>query len=450
VRTARGHVQNLPSKFIQKLITLNLFKVNQREAWMTEIKEQYLTRFFIALLVICSIMAGLFIGFSEQDQIVTVEYPSLATYDQLYKQYGSTIECPCSHVSVLQGTFLNITPVLHQVCSSSLVSPIWLNYLAQLDPNRVHTWTYESIIFDFRLHGIAYFQFLATFCSLARVSIDDAQHAFTSTAFISSHLPTRTRFRQQIQDISDSYINRTRASFSRMIDWIEINNLLSNFLSGTNINARISFGDDGQIVVRDATYTIGQYLPDGDFESTNMCSCAQIRTCLMKSCVTHDELQVFGTLQELNALPIGCVPLHGFFSTVIDWWYNMTYVETIQSSYHTVIDHPLPLDIEALNRSVPTQFDGFQTSSLLRRMLVEKFIYDNDDSRFNVFYRECAPLSCTYRVTQRRDRIVAILLLITVCGGLNQVLRFLVPLIGKRIFYAIKRCQHSNTVHRKN
>ena len=69
-----------------------------------------------------------------------VAHPSLDTYLQLQGEHDSTLTCPCSQLAMPYGTFLNITYALHQICSSDLVSPEWLDYLALFNPTLVPPW----------------------------------------------------------------------------------------------------------------------------------------------------------------------------------------------------------------------------------------------------------------------------------------------------------------------
>ncbi|CAF2844404.1 unnamed protein product [Rotaria sp. Silwood2] len=87
---------------------------------------------------------------SEDDQIVTIDRPSLITYEKLYDQHSSTIQCPCSQLAVPYGTFSNVTFILHEVCLSDFVSSKWLNYLKLFDPNNVPTWTETDFSRDFQ------------------------------------------------------------------------------------------------------------------------------------------------------------------------------------------------------------------------------------------------------------------------------------------------------------
>ena len=142
----------------------------------------------------------------------------------------------------------------------------------------------------------------------------------------------------------------------------------------------------------------------------------------------------FGILQ------IGCMPLIGFSYSNIDWWYNATFLENIQTTYSMVIDSPAPLHLLPLNPSEATQFEHAWTKDLINRMMLETTTTNN--TYFEQFYSACAPSSCTYTIIRRRDLIVILFLLIAICSGLSEGLKMLIPSIGKLIFFAIDQWKH--------
>jgi hypothetical protein len=80
-------------------------------------------------------------------------------------------------------------------------------------------------------------------------------------------------------------------------------------------------------------------------------------------------------------------------------------------------------------------------------MFLETWI--SNDTHFDQFYSQCAPTSCSYTTRQRRDLLVVLLLLISICGGLNRILRILVQGFGQLIFFLIDWWQNRNIQQRK-
>ncbi|CAF3121920.1 unnamed protein product [Rotaria sp. Silwood2] len=367
-----------------------------------------------------------------------IESPSQAAYEELYDEHSSTIECPCSRLSVPYGSFLNVTFVLHQVCSSDFVSPIWLNYLALFNPNRVPLWTQTGFSRDFRTIGALYFQFLESFCSLVQRAIADGQRTFSSTKLINRQLLPRSLFVLQTEAMVKSFVSRQHNEFVSLLNWIEVAGILSQFLSGTNMNFRILIGDGNQVEIYDSVYQHETQVTSTSVLVSANCSCAfDTDFCFIKPLIYTNGTNVLDFVQVFDKLHISCVPWLGFLNSEISWWYNMSYIQNILETYGMAINSQSPSDIKALNRSVPTRFPNGTTSDLIREIFLETVI--NNETHFNLFYDQCAPITCSYRITRRRDFIVGVLLLINVCGGLNRGLQILLPLICSIIFFCIDK-----------
>ena len=392
------------------------------------------------LIGICSVAAGFYIFFVVHSQVITILQPSFDLYQQSYDRYPETLLCPCSQVSIPYQTFLNVTYVLHQVCFSDFISPAWLDYAALLDPLELPFIAFT----DFRASGYAYFQLLAIFCSYAKNHIEDAQHVFTNTHFINSHILTAPSFIQQTKAIVEAYINGTQANFERSIDWIKATVSTNNILTGTNTNFHIAIDANDSVTIDSAWFLQNFEIVGDSIIVSGTCSCENDPV----DCLGRNFLFPTASTQLRNEnyfpdLPVGCIPLTGFFASTFSWWYNETYFNEIQATYAVFLRTPSSPNITSLQTSISTRFHDETMEHLLRNMFVEAFITNN--TGFKQFYSRCAPISCSYTIVQRRDIIILLLLLISICGGLNKSLQILVPSIGKFIFFFIDYWKNRDT-----
>ena len=103
------------------LINLNVFSVSTFGSNIDRLKAKHLgrlaTRLYVILLIVCSIVLGLYNV--SQPQTVTKTYvkPSLNTYNNLILDHNDTLQCPCSSISSMYTHFINIQPIFHQVIS---------------------------------------------------------------------------------------------------------------------------------------------------------------------------------------------------------------------------------------------------------------------------------------------------------------------------------------------
>jgi len=432
----------------QAIVNLNLFESQGPHTSTNIFREQLLTRLFILLLIISSIAAGFYTFLVVENQVVTILHPSLATYQELYNDHSDTLQCPCSQLSVPYGTFLNVTFVLHQVCSSDFVSSTWLNYLESFDPIVINPELVNSLARDFRTAGGSYFQLLATFCSLTKNNIEDAQPLFTNTQFFNDHVLAPSLFIQQIDSIIELYVTNTQSDFQQTLDWIIVTFTGGYFLTGANTNSDITIVNNDTLVINTILYYTGIRINHKNIATDDLCACP----IQFNSCFAMDLLYTVGTEQLqyeqiFSELPIGCIPLLGFLSSTFAWWYNETYLENIEETYSKVIDSQSAPNIKSLDISIPTRFNNQTLEYLLREMFMETSI--NNDTHFELFYSQCAPIYCSYTILQRRDLIVVLFLLISICGGLNKILQILVQAVGKLIFFMIDWWKNRNIQHRK-
>ncbi|CAF3996651.1 unnamed protein product [Rotaria sp. Silwood1] len=371
-------------------------------------------------------------------------YPSRETYEKLFNEQSNTIECPCTHLSIPYGAFLNVSFVLHQVCSSDLVSPAWLNYLSLFDSTRIPSWTETPYSRDFRPTGVSYFQLLATFCSLAKINVEDSQRVFMNTPFVSNHLLPQSLFIQQTQTIVEAFINRTRNTFVPILNWVDMAGTINQFLSGSNVNFQILVDNDGNVNIEDVLlYPLVDIYPESVI-ITSACSCTtDYNACLLRPIVYINGSSFFEFQNIFYEIYVGCTPLVGFYSSNIDWWYNKIYIEEIRATYASMIITEFPPYIKPLNISIRTQFDSTTLDVISQAFLETSVISDNC---YDFYYQRCAPLSCSYTISKRRGIIVATLLFISVCGGLNRGLRIVVPLIGKLLLVLIKKWRNRKIV----
>jgi len=324
---------------------------------------------------------------------------------------------------------------------------MWLNYLILFDPTLVNMKVGSSV--DFRTIGASYFQLLAVFCSLSTTIIEDAQRTFVASQFVNDRVISPLFFATQTQALIDSFITSMRNDLASTLYTIRLVGQANHLATSTNINAQIKVNGDGSVSIVDPIINNPSEVTEDFIFSSDMCSCAET----LESCYLASFLNLTGTDPELPihyfvGVIAGCVPLVGFLQSTIDWWYNSTRIEQIQATYASVIHSTSSRPtIEPLDANVYTRFTHNTTNDLLNEIFVETWITNN--SHFDLFYNQCAPISCSYTIDKRRDIVAAILLLIAICGGLNRGLQLLVPLVVKFVFLSIRKWKRRGHAQRK-
>ncbi|CAF3689172.1 unnamed protein product [Adineta steineri] len=438
-------IRLLLNKLWQAIISLNLFEKQTHRTPTNIYREQLLTRFFIFLMVSLSIAAGVYTFVVKQNQVITKSYPSLDTYRQLYKDHPTTLNCPCSEISIPSEVFLNVTFVLHQVCSSDLVSLEWLHYLTSFNPIHLPPDIELSGVADFRKMSVSYFQLLAAFCSLAETNIADAQYIFMNTEFINDRVASESSFTEQTEAMITSFIRTTSYDFVQIFNWTKLIFLNSPLYNGLNTNVVIYKISDSQVFPYFHPHLVVGSVLDDSPQLVGTCTCGVDPASCYAIPVLYVNTSYLDNINKylfFKVLYLGCSPLSGFLMSRTAWWYNNTYMKHIQATYSIAIHIQPSSNIKPLNASISTRFGDINTTDLLSEMLIEKTI---NKASFDRFYNACKPSFCSYTVVQRRNYIVIIFLLISICSGLNKGLQLLVPLIGKIIFICYDWRKNRNT-----
>ena len=78
--------------------------------------EFYATRLYLVLLTMCILVLMTYSSLEIRTNTFTVQEPSLTTFERLNTYYATTLQCPCSEVSVPHKKFFTpLQPRLHQV-----------------------------------------------------------------------------------------------------------------------------------------------------------------------------------------------------------------------------------------------------------------------------------------------------------------------------------------------
>lgn len=93
---------------------LNLFESGLNDEQIVR-RERHSTRLYLLLLIISFVILVVYVAFGVHTVHVTVDNPSLITYETLQIQFSETLKCPCTQIAVKYGSFVQIEPIYHQV-----------------------------------------------------------------------------------------------------------------------------------------------------------------------------------------------------------------------------------------------------------------------------------------------------------------------------------------------
>ncbi|CAF1007699.1 unnamed protein product [Adineta steineri] len=257
------------------LVNLNLFKSSLRQQ-PSDIKQQrWTTRIYIALLTLALIILTLQGLLSFETKLIKVTKPSFSTVQQLQSQTDliSSLQCPCTNLTVLYGQIIQLQPFYHQICSSSFVTDDWIMVFDDLTTAlfKINT---NINGFDFALSQ-PLFVLLQALCMYSIETIADALQKFQTTPLVGAQLLTLNDFTNQISSVIYQFELETTSTFIHFIQLLSNITYVNQILSGSQSNFITTVTG---LPNYQTSFSIENYTTS-DGNSSYICFCANDATC---------------------------------------------------------------------------------------------------------------------------------------------------------------------------
>ncbi|CAF2973125.1 unnamed protein product [Rotaria sp. Silwood2] len=128
---------------------------------------------------------------------------------------------------------------------------------------------------------------------------------------------------------------------------------------------------------------------------------------------------------------VGCNPIESLLQSTLECLYNVTCIDKIKPN-----DSTSDMIFRALDstRSSP----NMSVQSLVDALLVDRW---ETNVVYEYYYRQCAPLYCTYSLNMRFDKVYVFTTIISLSGGLTIVLKLVIPIAVKFGRYIAMYCR---------
>ncbi|CAF4698238.1 unnamed protein product, partial [Rotaria sp. Silwood2] len=419
-------------EFYEKTLKLNIFPSSSET-----IDGIYSTRIYIFLLV-----NGMLVLFFYSSIIIrihnnSVDQPSLNEYKQLYKQYASTLVCPCSHFSVYYSSIMYIKPYYHQVCSSDIVQDDrWLLYFNGFDSG--------LYAFDFRVQGLKKFILLQVLCKMSNETVTNELVTFNNSEFATAQVLNINEFNTQTSILIRRFQQQVLVSFRELFELVRTSIQLNQFLVHSSNN-----------VVRTRTLVNGnnsyRFVFRTDWSDT--CSCAINASCTRSEGFYCSISSCFSTgfrpNKTIPGLFQGCLPIDSLLLSSLECFYNKSCIDMLIQWYsfnlsNITIDSRIA-NITPLDQMIPSRFSpDTKLNNIVSQLFIEDWIISTN---FNLYYNNCAPNKCSYTYEERFNRGYVIATILGIVGGLSTALRiFILPIVKviRRVYYyCCKRTKHA-------
>lgn len=400
------------------IVELNLFEDEASRSNLFNLRTAILsTRVYIILLVISVITLVVFNALGTQPEVITILNPSEADYTDFLKIYGNSSLCPCNRVNIPYDNFTLTTVKYHPVCSSVFVSNDWINYLF----NPKFTSIYQG---DFRALANNYFQLLATFCSYANRSINDALNNFHSQTLLTPDVLLPNSLNTQIAEKGAILKSITANSVTQLLQLVRTTTQSNGLQTAISLSAIMYLPyEDEFLRKRDTIF---------NYTGSSSCYCTSARSCSVPSGFfdiskrTEETIYLvpnFPRLANVSGFYVGCFPLESLLQSTLECLFDSSCLKTIRAY---ILSSNIT-DVYALNISQTPQFPpNTSIEELINKLFIQEW---SMKANFSNYYTQCAPILCTHTREQRNNALYVLTKLLGVYGGLRAILYLCVPLI---------------------
>ncbi|CAF1506958.1 unnamed protein product, partial [Adineta steineri] len=427
-------------KFKNKVQNFNLYSKDSRDP-IRVYHGVIATRLYIILFLISiSIIALLSY---PQNEIVNeiIRNPSEEEYKELDEKYSSTLTCPCTQISIPYKNLITIEVKYHQICTSDFIQSWW--YQSFLPYNT------SDIKLDFLSIASSYFQTLASFCDIAKIIINNEINRFlTTTTFVHAQLLTNDLFNSQINSAINTFIQLTKHEYLYRMNLtnglLHSNQYLSHMIASTDLDTTLSYWSNGANtiqIITDAMYTLDA--------SGDKCYCVLDSTCNIDNEVLSDFGDGWSINWQLDGIRGGCSVMNSVLKSSLMCWFENTCLNQLRTLVKTA---QLP-SITSLDSTLSSRyFPNTSIEIIFNELMIEEW---NFSPSYSIYYQKCKPSFCSYSHEKKPSIVYTIIIIISLIGGINVILRLFSPLIIKILFKFIHilKCQNSlqiSTVQQEN
>lgn len=423
-------LKSLCNLLYQKFIRFNLF--NSRSTDPTTIRYQlFATRLYLATFLVFIFILTFYTSIHERINEDMIYFPKIDLYKKLQKKYPKTLNCPCTKLAIPYGTFVNVSPSFHQVCSSNFVSQSWIDFAFQT--NTTSIWP-----MDIRTSLSAMWQLIAAACSSSTKLVSDALTEFSNVPLINSVVLSEDQLKIKAHTTLNFTLRVISNSSMKMLTAFEKISIANGLITGllTNYVVRTSSFSPGG-VAQSLIPVVVRYILLG---SNTTCTCMIEGTCPMPgSFYLHDMWETSGLYdlnkiisnQTLSGIVVDCTPLQMVFASSLECFYNQSCVDLIlsTSSKHT--------NISILNQFLPSRFiTTTKIKSLIEHLFLEEI---SNKTRYNDYYDLCAPTYCSYTYSSKFDAIYILTMFMALYGGLGVGLRIIISYVINMLIFLKKK-----------
>ncbi|CAF1332885.1 unnamed protein product [Rotaria sordida] len=404
-------------------VNLNIFESSTDSTATDEEKEHerrsniISTRIFFIILIVVLFGLAIIMKTRSRNTLIIVENPS----EDQFINLPSDAHCPCSRISLTYDEFISIQTRYHQICSSDFISDRWIKTI-----NFGTNTTYFSA-YDFRTEGSALFQSLESFCRLSKDYAIQSINSFNKDLFITPEALKESVFQSQTNVTIHQFQLSSSIEFTAQLELIQKliagNRLISALQTNYMQFYLILYNGLVRILV------LGRSLTDAQRSS---CSCRTHIDCKIESIIFNEfapglELSppYNKMLMKIPGIIHSCLSVNTILFSTLECFYNQTCLNDIISVL------PTSETFTAMSQFEQSRYElNLTIQTIIDNLMIEEWMIDVS---YKNYYKQCAPISCTYFKNEKYDWKFVLTQLIGLLGCLTTACSFIIQNIVKFI-----------------
>ena len=295
---------------------------------------------------------------------------------------------------------------------------------------------------DVRTVISAHAQFLKIFCRNSQRAISYSLIGLRSSSVISNELMSESLLDIQIQ-IQKEYLQSASGwHLSVLIDFYKLVTTSNHMIMGLGTNAQFYIPTNQS---SQATVVVNAYQVSN---STIPCYCLGIDSCVTPGQIYQmNKFSTFGfynfdfvqgQVVPVDGIRVGCFALDSVLSSTLQCYYNRSCLDLLVQN--STLSNPLHLS--SANENTINETVEFFVESLF----IKQWFFNTS---YSDYYSQCAPNTCVYSFNRRNNFFIIFITVFSALGGLNTILRVLIPTLLKT-FDTVKEKRRSQNMVRQS
>lgn len=402
----------------ETIVDLNIFRSSRKNTVSDQHQQRWSTRLYILLLALTVLFLTFYTWLRSEMKIIQIKNPSLDSIRNL-QSYASSLQCPCTKLSVSYEDLIELEPSYHQICFSEFVTSKWIEGLNEMASESVANIYYA----DFRFASPT-FQLLKSLCDLTNETIFNELFVFGQTQLVTANLIQQDLFEGQLNLDIEQFKVTLPNSLLRALQLIRNFTYMNQFLSGSYANFDVSYSTVEEYAKPDVL--LNQYGSTTTFANgtTVTCSCANDIGCGRQAALYAGPSGARKVIFIVPGFYSRCFPVESLLPSTLECFADTS---SCLESMANLTNETLFTNMKRLNTSQPSRFSINTTISVL----LEQLFIENWSSVLNypTYFNKCQPVSCSYTVVAQRSTLQVVTTITGLVGGLSIAFRIIAPSI---------------------